>query len=93
MHFWSGIDIEALDKHRGKGKQKITVEYVNVEAGGQAIVGNVATSAKTGSAKKSSTRETVPALENNSDPVMPTVGVAKTSKMKAPEKVQSKRGK
>ena len=34
---------EALDKHRGKGQQKITVEHVTVEAGGQAIVGNVET--------------------------------------------------
>lgn len=33
--------MEALDKHRGKGQQKITVEHVTVEAGGQAIVGNV----------------------------------------------------
>jgi len=33
--------VAALDKHRGKGKQKITVEHVNVHAGGQAIVGDV----------------------------------------------------
>ncbi len=33
--------LEVLDKHRGKGQQKITVEHVTVEAGGQAIVGNV----------------------------------------------------
>ena len=32
----------ALDKHRGKGQQKMTVEHVTVvNAGGQAIVGNV----------------------------------------------------
>jgi hypothetical protein len=31
----------ALDKHRGKGQQKVTVEHVHVEAGGQAIVGHV----------------------------------------------------
>ncbi|MDA9226431.1 hypothetical protein N9P29_00865 [bacterium] len=35
--------IEALNKHRGKGQQKITVKHVNVESGGQAIVGNVET--------------------------------------------------
>ncbi len=35
--------VEVLDKHRGKGQQKVTVEYVNVEAGGQAIVGHVET--------------------------------------------------
>jgi hypothetical protein len=35
--------LTALNKHRGKGQQKVTVEYVNVESGGQAIVGNVET--------------------------------------------------
>jgi hypothetical protein len=35
--------LAALDKHRGKGRQKITVEHVNVHAGGQAIVGDVTT--------------------------------------------------
>jgi hypothetical protein len=35
--------LAALDKHRGKGRQKITVEHVNVHAGGQAIVGDLNT--------------------------------------------------
>lgn len=35
--------LEALGKYRNKGQQKITVERVNVEAGGQAIVGSVST--------------------------------------------------
>jgi len=35
--------VEVLDKHRGKGQQKVTVEHVHVEKGGQAIVGNVET--------------------------------------------------
>lgn len=35
--------IDTLNKHRGKGQQKVTVEYVNVEAGGQAVVGHVET--------------------------------------------------
>ena len=33
--------IEALQKLRGKGGQKVTVEHVHVHEGGQAIVGNV----------------------------------------------------
>ncbi len=33
--------MEALNKHRGKGQQKMTVEHVHVNEGGQAIVGNV----------------------------------------------------
>jgi hypothetical protein len=35
--------LETLNRHRGKGQQKVTVEYVNVEAGAQAIVGTVET--------------------------------------------------
>jgi len=35
--------VEVLDKRRGKGQQKVTVEHVHVEAGGQAIVGHVET--------------------------------------------------
>jgi hypothetical protein len=33
--------VEALDKHRNRGQQRITVEHVTVNAGGQAIVGGV----------------------------------------------------
>ena len=39
------LHMEALDKHRGKGQQKVTVEHVHVHQGGQAIVGNVSTGA------------------------------------------------
>jgi len=35
--------LEALNRHRGKGQQKVVVEHVNVHAGGQAVVGNVST--------------------------------------------------
>ena len=42
---------EALDRHRGKGRQRITVEHVNVHAGGQAIVGAV--TPRDGSSRKS----------------------------------------
>ena len=33
--------LEALDRLRGKGQQKMTVERVNVEYGGRAVVGHV----------------------------------------------------
>jgi hypothetical protein len=33
--------VESLNRHRGKGQQKMTVEHVHVHSGGQAIVGNV----------------------------------------------------
>ena len=37
---WTTL-LEALNKHRGKGQQKVTVEHVHVHSGGQAVVGNV----------------------------------------------------
>jgi hypothetical protein len=40
--------LEALNRHRGKGQQKVTVEHVHVHAGGQAVVGMVATPAGQG---------------------------------------------
>ena len=33
--------LDALNRHRGKGQQKVTVEHVHVHEGRQAIVGNV----------------------------------------------------
>lgn len=33
--------VEALQRYRGKGQQKVTVEHVHVHPGGQAIVGAV----------------------------------------------------
>ena len=33
--------VESLNRHRGKGQQKVTVEHVHVHEGGQAIVGSV----------------------------------------------------
>jgi hypothetical protein len=45
--------MDALNKNRGKGQQKTTVEHIHVEAGTNAIVGNAQTmpSPATGSAK------------------------------------------
>ncbi|MEM1066552.1 MAG: hypothetical protein AAGJ74_13715 [Pseudomonadota bacterium] len=51
--------LETLNKHRGKGHQKVTVEHVNVEPGGQAIVGHV----DTGSTAGRSTQATLRALD------------------------------
>jgi len=33
--------LESLNRHRGKGQQRVTVEHVHVHEGGQAIVGNI----------------------------------------------------
>jgi hypothetical protein len=35
------MQVEALQRYRGKGQQRVTVEHVHVNAGGQAIVGAV----------------------------------------------------
>jgi len=35
--------LDTLNRHRGKGQQKVTVEHVHVHSGGQAIVGAVET--------------------------------------------------
>ncbi len=35
--------LDALNRHRCKGQQKVTVEHVHVHAGGQAVVGTVET--------------------------------------------------
>ncbi len=61
--------LEVLDKHRGKGQQKITVEHVTVEAGGQAIVGNVTAAA----AEAPRPNETKPMLAHQSEDFMPMV--------------------
>jgi hypothetical protein len=47
------MQVEALQRYRGKGQQKVTVEHVHVHAGGQAIVGAV----NPGRANKGKSRE------------------------------------
>lgn len=37
---WATL-LDALNNHRGKGQQKVTVEHVHVHAGGQAVVGTI----------------------------------------------------
>jgi hypothetical protein len=67
--------IEVLDKHRGKGQQQVTVKYVNVESGGQAVVGNVRSEARP--PKPEGRSASPPALPDQSgtvfemDPVQP----------------------
>ncbi|MCK1477558.1 hypothetical protein IVB27_22805 [Bradyrhizobium sp. 197] len=43
--------LEALNRHRGKGQQKVTVEHVHVHAGGQAVVGMLEPSGGRGETK------------------------------------------
>ena len=76
--------VEVLDKHRGKGQQKVTVEYVNVEPGGQAIVGHVETG-KPKRRKGPATPAMTPAIDHTPevpleipDPVAPQKAPPKT---------------
>ena len=40
------MQLEALQRYRGKGQQRVVVEHVHVNAGGQAIVGAIQPSAE-----------------------------------------------
>ncbi len=75
--------LETLDKHRGKGQQKMTIEYVNVEAGGQAIVGNVNTG-KSAQAEGKPANSSAKALTHNPGDIIDM------ELEKAPQKVKRK---
>lgn len=69
--------IEALNRHRGKGQQKVTVEHVHVHAGGQAVVGMVAAPGHPGGGDASKIEEQphakqiAPQITNAPEPAMP----------------------
>jgi hypothetical protein len=50
------ILLDALNRHRGKGQQKMTVEHVHVYPGGQAVVGVVENSPVAGQSKSVETQ-------------------------------------
>ena len=71
--------IETLNRNRGKGQQKVTVEYVNVEPGGQAMVGQFEATAKRRKKKtKKSLPEPATALEHKPGEVLDIDMTAKT---------------
>lgn len=70
--------LAALDKHRGKGQQKVTVEHVHVHPGGQAVVGNLEMGQR--GKTNSNAPETVEHLQDVSTPVDTTE--KKTSKIR-----------
>jgi hypothetical protein len=49
--------LEALNRHRRKGQQKVTVEHVHVHSGGQAIVGAVESPAPVNSPRHENQRD------------------------------------
>lgn len=69
--------LETLNKHRGKGQQRVTVEHVNVAPGGQAIVGNVNTGDRQADSKPAS-------IEHSPEMPLAEVVPAKKAKTKKP---------
>jgi hypothetical protein len=65
--------IEALNRHRGKGQQKVTVEHVHVHAGGQAVVGMVAAPGQPGGGDRGNIEEQPHAkqIAHASEPALP----------------------
>jgi hypothetical protein len=61
--------LDALNRHRGKGQQKMTVEHVHVHSGGQAVVG-VVESPTIGNSPKSEERHSANQIAHASQPAM-----------------------
>ena len=66
-----GTLLKSLNRHRGKGQQKVTVEHVHVHEGGQAIVGNVE-SPGGGFASKSKEQPHAKQIAHAPQPTMPS---------------------
>lgn len=73
--------LAALNKHRGKGQQKVTVEHVHVHPGGQAVVGNVEMEPR--GRKDPKEAEAIEHLPNVPTPI--ETATKKTSKIKRSE--------
>ncbi|MES2983734.1 MAG: hypothetical protein V4735_00930 [Pseudomonadota bacterium] len=65
------MQMEALQRYRGKGQQKVTVEHVHVHAGGQAIVGNVTHPEGGGASKKTEEQPHAKQIDHAPEPAMP----------------------
>jgi hypothetical protein len=64
--------LEALKRYRTGGEQKVTVQHVSVNEGGQAIVGNVTHAARQTAPEK--VVDSAPTLSDAREPPMPVVG-------------------
>jgi hypothetical protein len=63
------ILLEALNHHRGKGQQKVTVEHVHVHSGGQAVVG-VVERPTTANSSKSENQQDAKQITHASQPAL-----------------------
>jgi hypothetical protein len=64
--------VETLNKHRGKGQQKVTVEHVHVYEGGQAVVGAVEMGGRGGGSRKTDKQPHARQLAYAPEPAMPS---------------------
>ena len=81
------MQVEALQKYRGKVQQKVTVEHVHVHEGGQAIVGNVERPAPilgVGTHEKIKEQPHAKQITNAPEPTMPSFNTAKERTMPIP---------
>jgi hypothetical protein len=67
--------LEVLNRHRGKGQQKMTVEHVHVHSGGQEVVGMVGTSGAGDHAK----------IEGQAHATQAQIGYARQPEMRCPQ--------
>jgi hypothetical protein len=68
--------LDALNHHRGKGQQKVTVEHVHVHSGGQAVVGMVETQ---GGGSQPKSKEQPHAIAFAPDIEMPSANPARST--------------
>ena len=80
--------LEALNRHRGKGQQTVTVEHVHVHSGGQAVVGVVAPTPSVGRPEESNAKQVAhapqPALRS-ADPKREAVPIPRDAERALPD--------
>jgi hypothetical protein len=83
--------LEVLDKRRGKGQQKMTIEHINVEPGGQAIVGHV----EAGAARRreGSAAPETPAIDHSPEVPVDTPDPVAAQKVQQKTTKKTRRGK
>ena len=70
--------IEVLDKHRGKGQQKVTVEHIYIDSRVQAVVENIEIAKADGGSKKRGKPRTRAITNNPGEPINMDLEVSQT---------------
>jgi len=82
------MQMETLKRYRTGGEQKVSVQHVSVNEGGQAIVGNVTQAAREAAPEKPANSS--PSLTHARTPEMPIIG--KTERAPVPSRRRRKDG-